>query len=137
MTNIARHNQGQGATAPRDMATHLYECCDQRGFERSQLCAFRLPSKSESCFNTHTDTETRPHARSDVRTVAAVLLTEHVYSSETKQCMKTKIKITDPGISAINIEVLRRFLTYSHCQKGFKHFLCRFSTVLLQRINRT
>lgn len=64
MAKIARHNHGQGATAPRDTATHLGECCDQRGFERSQLYASCLPSKSESCFNTHThrhgNTPSRP-----------------------------------------------------------------------------
>lgn len=72
--------------------------------------------------STHTDMEIRLHAWSNVRTVAAEPLKEHVYSSETKQCVKTEIKITDLGISAINIEVLRRFLSVESLPKGLQAF---------------
>lgn len=49
---------GAGATAPEDATTHLCECCDQSEFEGSQLCAFCLLSKPESCVHTHTHTRT-------------------------------------------------------------------------------
>lgn len=70
--------------------------------------------------HTHRHRYIRLNAWSNVRTVAAELLKEHVYSSETKQCMKTEIKITDLGISEINIEVLRSFLSVESLPIGLQ-----------------